>query len=343
MRWKTTSCWLAVTLSIGCSQPISHGPDSSVGDAALDSSASDASADALPSLDAARPSDASPALDVRDAMTARCDPAAPFGAPTLVAGVNSGSGDEAASLSADERTIWFGSWRAEAVGGDDIYTASRENADAVFGIPVRVDVLSSSYEDGIPQLSRDGTTMVLTSTRAAPSGGGLYDVWLAVRTSPVSGFEPPSFVASVSTDGVDGSGTLSEAPGDEALYYAQSPLGVVAADLMRAAGTPDTGFGTPVPLTSVNSPSNDTDPVLSADALTLFFASERAGGLGALDVWVATRGNTSESFAGATPVTSVNSAQVDRPSWVSPDGCRLYLTSDRTGSAMNDIYVATRE
>jgi len=40
-------------------------------------------------------------------------------------------------------------------------------------------------------------------------------------------------------------------------------------------------------------------------------------------------------------VENVNSAGDDGPSWLSPDGCRMYISSDRAGT--NDVFVAQRE
>lgn len=47
---------------------------------------------------------------------------------------------------------------------------------------------------------------------------------------------------------------------------------------------------------SVNSPSNEFAPSISADGLSIFFDSDRPGGLGSFDIWVAMRATTSESF-----------------------------------------------
>ena len=78
----------------------------------------------------------------------------------------------------------------------------------------------------------------------------------------------------------------------------------------------------------------------AADGLTLYWASDRPGGMGDLDVWQARRTSTSAAFGDLAPVSSVNTAGADAPSDVSTDGCRLYLTSTRAG--LTGIYVATR-
>jgi hypothetical protein len=41
----------------------------------------------------------------------------------------------------------------------------------------------------------------------------------------------------------------------------------------------------------VNSGANDNAPTISSDRETLYFASNRAGGAGLLDLWVSTRRN----------------------------------------------------
>jgi Tol biopolymer transport system component len=101
-------------------------------------------------------------------------------------------------------------------------------------------------------------------------------------------------------------------------------------------------FGTPVRLVDLNlGGSAEGDPVLSADGLTIYFRSNRAGGPGQFDIYAATRGSTATTaFAPPVLVPNINSSVDDGPSWISPDGCRLYLSSDRDGT--NDIFVATR-
>src|SRR4030042_7216044 len=46
----------------------------------------------------------------------------------------------------------------------------------------------------------------------------------------------------------------------------------------------------------VNSSSNDSTPTISPDGLSLYFASDRAGGQGGNDIWVSKRADLSESW-----------------------------------------------
>src|SRR5207249_823543 len=76
--------------------------------------------------------------------------------------------------------------------------------------------------------------------------------------------------------------------------------------------------------------TSDSAPVTSVDGLTLFFASDRAVGPGGgADVWVATRAALGAPFDTPRLAPELSSPAVDIPGWISPDGCRMYLSSDR--------------
>ena len=79
--------------------------------------------------------------------------------------------------------------------------------------------------------------------------------------------------------------------------------------------------------------------VVSGDQLVLFFTTN--GGASGLDIWVAKRESKNDLFATAASVDQVNSSAADEPSWISPDGCRLYLQSDRDVDA-GAVWVAER-
>ena len=71
-------------------------------------------------------------------------------------------------------------------------------------------------------------------------------------------------------------------------------LVVVAA--VPAIATPSAEFGAwSAPINvgpPLNTQSNDTYPILTADGLTIYFTSDRPGGLGGDDLWVSRREST---------------------------------------------------
>ncbi|UCC97142.1 MAG: PD40 domain-containing protein [Phycisphaerales bacterium] len=104
-------------------------------------------------------------------------------------------------------------------------------------------------------------------------------------------------------------------------------------------------FGTPTNLgPTINSPALDSQPSMSADGLSLFFYSERPGGYGDRDVWVAGRATTNEGWTTVENVgPPVNTSHRDSGPAISADGLTLFFDSDRPGgSGESDIWVTTR-
>jgi len=112
--------------------------------------------------------------------------------------------------------------------------------------------------------------------------------------------------------------------------------------------TKDDPWGVPVNLGPVvNSSVKDEHPSISADGLSLYFGSNRAGGKGAEDLWVTTR-ETKDSAWGR-PMNLGSTVNSSYPDWepdISADGLSLYFSdylSPRPGGHGEwDIYVARR-
>src|SRR6185295_1384130 len=78
----------------------------------------------------------------------------------------------------------------------------------------------------------------------------------------------------------------------------------------------------------LNSAVRDGNPELSADGLSLYFESNRAGGAGGTDIWFATRDARSASFAGAVNFAAINSTGGDDHPTTSADSQVLYFWAD---------------
>lgn len=104
-------------------------------------------------------------------------------------------------------------------------------------------------------------------------------------------------------------------------------------------------WSTPVNIGApVNSSAAEMNAALSPDELSLYFTSDRAGGLGVTDIWVSHR-DCGECLW-QTPVNlgaPINSAGQDGGPRLSIDAHLLFFQSDRrVGSAITDIYVSRR-
>jgi Tol biopolymer transport system component len=90
----------------------------------------------------------------------------------------------------------------------------------------------------------------------------------------------------------------------------------------------------------VSSAANETTPEISADGLTLYFASDRAGGLGGHDIYVVTRANRTTPWSPPAHVAELSSAANDSGSAPSATQLVIVMSSGRNGAP--DLFVANR-
>src|SRR3989454_6253269 len=94
----------------------------------------------------------------------------------------------------------------------------------------------------------------------------------------------------------------------------------------------------------INSGSNEQHPAISKDGLSLYFASDRAGGMGGLDIYVSQRSSINDPWGPPTNLgPNINSAGNDLAPTFSPDGHRLYFHSNgRGGCGGADLFASRR-
>ena len=252
----------------------------------------------------------------------RCDPTADFGAPAAITELNDPTSDDGElRLLPDERSGYFWSYRA---GEGNIYLATRDTLASPFAIQ-RVDGLA--YTNELDPTS-DGSIMLFRRSDAGD------DLWLATQ------IEPSQFAASIPVTTLNSPSSdaqpFLQADGS-AVYFSSDRTG--NGDLYRASRD-GVSFSTPALIDELSTPDIEGDPVVSADGRTLLFRSDRAATLGGANIYVATRASDSERFGAPTLVANINSDADEGPSWMSADGCRLYLWSTRYGTS--DLFVATR-
>jgi hypothetical protein len=282
----------------------------------------------------AEPTDAgadAPVIDTRDAgdAGAPCRLDAPFDMPTLVPGLD-GVDAFGPRLSADELECYF---QTPSTGRVHIAVARRDRATGPFGAPTDLvgPLVSSTANDGNPMLSVDGLSLYFTSNRLAPTG---FDLFVATRPTPTAVFGAAARIDAVST-AVDDSEPYLSADGLE-LFFARNVTPGKSEILrsVRSAGA----FGAPEAVSELNTPDDETLPVISLDKLTIYLGSNR-GGAAVADIYKATRPKASGPFSTPTIVSELVSTTEQRPSWISPDGCRLYYSRGHNPSRM---YVASK-
>ena len=96
--------------------------------------------------------------------------------------------DQGPSLRTDAREIFFFSTRSGGLGGNDLWTSTRQSSHDPWSPPVNLgSPLNSTAADQQPGLSVDGRTLLFASSRSSGFGG--TDIWMSTRTP--SGKEAP--------------------------------------------------------------------------------------------------------------------------------------------------------
>jgi hypothetical protein len=264
--------------------------------------------------------------------TTMCDTTKPFNAPTLVAFSDPSSQDYMPFLSRDELTMFFSSTRGDSTDVAHIYSTTRSNLQSAFGVATLVagvdDVATIDQSDSA--LSADGLTMYFRG--GDQTIGSLYQ---ATRGSLLETFGAATLIPNVnSPPQFDNGDPAIDADGSLWLESTRDGVGI---SIYHAAY--DNGsFDTPVAEHELSSAGNDFAPTLSADGLTIFFASDRRANSDD-DIYVASRTSTTDTFSTPQSVTELDTSDDEVPHWLSADGCRLYFSRTTTTTS---IYVASR-
>lgn len=262
-----------------------------------------------------------------------CNPKAPFGTARALTELNGPDKDQNARLTPDELNIYFESTRN---GGFffDIYIAVRKSRSDAFSAPQQGGAFNAPFaNDQGAWVSADNLRLVFSSER----GVGGADLYVTQRTTSASPFEPPRPLGINTTDS-DVEPFVDE-PRSQLWFASNRDTDGGLFRIHRTDLGPDGSTGDAVRVDLGASPTElEQTPVVSADGLTLYFLSARSGR--DFDIWVATRSSPGAAWGTAVEVSEVNTMFDEAPSWVSPDGCRLYFSSNRVGTF--DIYVAER-
>lgn len=262
--------------------------------------------------------------------------------------VNSSSIDAGPALSKDGLTLYFHSNRPGGAGQTDLWVAQRARADLPWETPRNLGaIVNSAAFDNVPVLSRDEHWLFFHSDR--PGGLGGFDLWAAYRAhvhDPFGWGEPLLLGTTINTPASEAGAAYFENDAGVPLLFFNStrPGGFGGFDLYQVSLGPDGSSGTPIHIPELSSGSSDQRMAVRFDGLEVVITSDRAGTLGGLDLWVATRGSVDEPWS--VPInlgTSVNGAANDQQAHLASDRETLLFSSDRPGGfGAQDLYVATR-
>jgi hypothetical protein len=115
----------------------------------------------------------------------------PFEGPVFIRKVNTGGPEWTPDISADGLTLFF----MRNPGPTEIWASTRQTTGDEFGTPIKLprQVNMSGYDNGIPNISDDGSTLYFLSSR--PGGFGGWDLW-QVSITPIVDFNGDGIVDS---------------------------------------------------------------------------------------------------------------------------------------------------
>lgn len=211
---------------------------------------------------------------------------------TLIgSGINTAGNEGAPSLSADGQILFFaacqeidGSYgpNRKGLGSCDIFYAQKvgENWGKSYNIGSRIN--SPSFESQ-PSFSSDGKTLYFVSGRMG--GYGETDIYSASLNPDGSWGTPKNLGAKINTPGKEESVFIH--PDGKTLYFGSNGhVGMGGLDIYVSRMNDAGEWGTPVNLGyPINTYADDHSVIVSASGNLAYFASNRAGGLGGLDIY----------------------------------------------------------
>ncbi len=218
----------------------------------------------------------------------------PWGAPVNIGPLNTAADEGNPAFSRDGRTLFFQSKRLPSSGGIDIFVAQRNNPRDDFGWQPAVNLgpaVNSTADDNGPgyfeDIARGTRQLYFGSSR---TGLGAADIYVSEQLADGS-FAPATLVPELSSPLNENDPSLRH-DGLEIIFQSnRTGSNGIALDLWVATRASTlAAWSTPVNLGStINTVSAEQNPYLSADGATLFFASDRAGGAGGVDLYTGTR------------------------------------------------------
>ena len=271
---------------------------------------------------------------------------AAFGAPTVLSELADPNYDERyPRLSPDERTIYYAF--GPPAGPFVLFSAARAATNDPFGKGAAIAGLTpASGSDNNITVSANGLVALISSNRTQGAvNPNVSQIWSTSRASTAAPFASPLW-SNTGFGAQNGDYDPYFVPGAGGLfYYANVSLSHPAPHNQRAVfnagtnnGASGPGFGTG------NSAAEDRAPVVTPDELRIFFASNagpdggvQAGGR----IWTSTRPSSALAWLPPWIVPELSGfGTYPHPGWISADGCRLYLSSNKSGR--DAIYLAKR-
>jgi hypothetical protein len=248
--------------------------------------------------------------------------------------------------SPDGLSLYIASTRPGGVGLLDIWVAHRDSKGDPWGAPENLgEPINSAADEFCPTPVRGGG-LFFVSREALPGSCGLGDIYFT-RYNPVRGWSEPRNLGCAPggpNTALDEQGPSYVKNDDDALLFFSSGSAVVPGDIYVSTKLSGWNFGGSSPVAGLNDPAaNDIQPNVRKDGLEVVFSSNRAGTLGAQDIWASVRDDFDSPWsAPANLGGAVNTAAAETRPSLSKDARQLLFGRAPGPEGMSDIYVSRR-
>lgn len=194
---------------------------------------------------------------------------------------------------------------------------------------------STGYSDGDPFVSHDGKRIFFVSVRPVGRPRKDFDIYVTDRTG--AGFGKARNLGGAVNSPEDE--LYPSMADDGTLYFASDRSGTWKTYRARREANGAYPIAEPLPA-SVNAEGSwNFNPFISRDGKTLIFTSQRKGGSGKGDIWVATTGTSGEFDIARNLGPKVNTAEDEFHATLSPDKRALFFVRRSGASDANaDLY-----
>ena len=200
-------------------------------------------------------------------------------------GVNTADNEGAQAISSDGSWIAFTACDRRGDGSQgscDLYWSQLKAEGWSPASPFSNTINSASWE-AQPTISANGKTIIFSSNR--PGGRGKIDLWQTTRQANGKWTKPENLGPLLNTGGEDQTPFLH--PDGQTLYFSSDSLpGMGGKDIYFSRQQPDGTWGPPQNLGyPINTKGEDVMLTVSLDGRTAYYATNRPGGQGRLDIY----------------------------------------------------------
>ncbi len=233
----------------------------------------------------------------------------------------------------------------------DRLIARSQNALELVSNPVNMSVenlgpiINSEYTDHSPVFSADEEMLIFTSRREGSTGDKLMrdgeyyeDLYISYKDDNGNWMIPKNMGPPINTPGHEASISLSPDGSELFIYKSEDNGSIYVSDFDGENWSKPRKLGS-----TINSSARETSASITVDGNTIYFTSDRSGGYGGLDIYVAHKLPNGKWGEAKNLGATVNTKYDEEGPYIHPDGKTLYFSSKgHKNMGGFDIFTSTR-